>query len=38
MYSKVLIIAICNNYESDVGMNCNVRLLKFKTKIVNICL
>jgi hypothetical protein len=28
MYSKVHILAICNNYEYDVGMNCSVKFVK----------
>jgi hypothetical protein len=28
MYSKVQILAICNNYEYDVGMNCNVKFVE----------
>jgi hypothetical protein len=28
MYSKVHILAICNNYESDVGMNCSVKFVE----------
>jgi hypothetical protein len=27
MYSKVQILVICNNYESDVGMNCRVKFV-----------
>ncbi len=25
MYSKVQILVICNNHESDIGMNCSVK-------------
>jgi hypothetical protein len=28
MHSKVKILAICNNNEYDVGMNCNVRFVE----------
>ncbi len=28
LYSKVHILAICNNYEYDVGMNCNVKFVE----------
>jgi hypothetical protein len=28
MYSKVNILAICNNYEFDVGMNYNVNFVE----------
>jgi hypothetical protein len=28
MYSKVHILAICNNYEFDVGMNCSVKFVE----------
>jgi hypothetical protein len=28
MYFKVSIIFICNNYEFDVGMNCNVKFVE----------
>jgi hypothetical protein len=28
MHFKVLILAICNNYKSDVGMNCNVKFVE----------
>jgi len=28
MYSKVKILVICNNHESDVGMNDNVKFVE----------
>jgi hypothetical protein len=28
MYSEVQILIICNNYEHDVGMNCNVKFVE----------
>jgi hypothetical protein len=28
MYYKVQILAICNNYEYDVGMNCSVNFVE----------
>jgi hypothetical protein len=28
MHSKVKILVICNNYESNVGMNCSVEFIK----------
>jgi hypothetical protein len=27
MYSKMHIMAICNNHEYDVGMNCSVKFV-----------
>jgi hypothetical protein len=27
MYFEVQIMAICNNYEYDVGMNCSVKFV-----------
>jgi len=28
MYSEVHILFICNNHESDVGMNCSVKFVE----------
>jgi hypothetical protein len=28
MYSKIQILAICNNNEYDVGMNCSVKFVE----------
>jgi len=28
MYSKVQILVMCNNHESDVGMNCSVNFVE----------
>jgi hypothetical protein len=28
MYSKVQILVICNNHESNVGMNCNAKFVE----------
>jgi hypothetical protein len=28
MYFEVQILAICNNYEYDVGMNCSVKFVE----------
>jgi hypothetical protein len=28
MYYEVQILATCNNYEYDVGMNCNVKFVE----------
>jgi hypothetical protein len=28
MYYEVQILAICNNYESNVGMNCSVKFVE----------
>jgi len=28
MYYEVQILVICNNHESDVGMNCNAKFVK----------
>jgi hypothetical protein len=28
MYYEVQILVICNNHESDVGMNCNVKVIE----------
>jgi hypothetical protein len=32
MYSKVQILVICNNHESNVQMNCNVKFVEAKNK------
>jgi hypothetical protein len=29
MYSEMKILVICNNHESDVGMNGNVKFVEF---------
>jgi hypothetical protein len=28
MYSKMLILVTCNNYEFDVGVNCGVKFVE----------
>jgi hypothetical protein len=28
MYYEVQILVICNNHESDVGMNCNLKFVE----------
>jgi hypothetical protein len=28
MYFEIQILALCNNYEFDVGMNCSVMLVE----------
>jgi hypothetical protein len=33
MYFEVEILAICNNYEYDVGMNCSVKFVETSNRI-----
>jgi hypothetical protein len=37
MYFEVQILVICNNHESNVGMNGSVKFVETLKKIVNIC-